>query len=287
MTKRRKRRNRNQKYYIRNIILAVCLLCMLSGAAYLHFGGSDARENVQKFRTELLERTQEAGEKTGFAGAAARVNDFFQEIWNVIVPAEERNIQLEDIPVYAGSPFIEVNNNLPEFDEADMSGKSFERYSSLDYYGRCGVAYANIGRELMPLEERESISDVTPSGWVNKKYEGIDGEYLYNRCHLIGYQLAGENANEKNLITGTRYLNVDGMLPLENKVTAYVRETGNHVLYRVTPIFEGRNLVASGVQMEAKSVEDNGAGVQFNVYCYNVQPGIVIDYATGESSAGQ
>ena len=287
MVKRRRRKTRNRKYYIRDIILALCLLCILSGAAYFHFGSSDARENVQKFHMELLERTQEAGERNGFAGSAARVNDFLQKILNVIVPGEERNIQLEDIPAYAGSPFVEVNNNLPEFDEADMSKKSFERYSPLDYYGRCGVAYANIGRERMPLEERESISDVTPSGWVNKEYEGIDGGYLYNRCHLIGYQLAEENANEKNLITGTRYLNVDGMLPFENKVAEYVHKTGNHVLYRVTPIFEGRNLVAAGVQMEAKSVEDNGAGVQFNVYCYNVQPGIEIDYATGESSARQ
>lgn len=283
MSKKRRRKNHNRKYNIRNIVLVICLLSLFSGMAYVRYGGPDARANAEQFHTGLQQLTQEAGEKTGFTEAADKVSGFLQEIRNIIIPAEERNIQLEDIPAYAGSPFVEMNNNIPEFDEADMSSKSFERYSSLDYYGRCGVAYANIGQELMPDGERESISEVTPSGWVNKEYEGIDGGYLYNRCHLIGYQLAGENANEKNLITGTRYLNVDGMLPLENMVAEYVRETGNHVLYRVTPVFEGKNLVASGVQMEAKSVEDNGAGVQFNVYCYNVQPGIEIDYATGEN----
>ncbi|MBO5461599.1 MAG: DNA/RNA non-specific endonuclease, partial [Ruminococcus sp.] len=149
--------------------------------------------------------------------------------------------------------------------------------------GRCGEAYANICQELMPTEERGNISSVKPSGWVNAEYDFIDGKYLYNRCHLIGFQLAGENANECNLITGTRYFNVEGMLPFENMIADYVKETENHVLYRVTPIYEGSNLVASGVQMEAKSVEDDGEGILFNVYCYNVQPGVEIDYATGES----
>lgn len=191
---------------------------------------------------------------------------------------------LSNIPDYSNSPYVVINNNNPFFEEADMATTSYEKYSELDAKGRCGSAIASIGRDLMPTEERESISSVKPTGWNNAKYDGIDGAYLYNRCHLIGFQLSGENANEKNLITGTRYFNVEGMLPFENKVAEYVRETGNHVLYRVTPIFEGDNLVASGVLMEAKSVEDNGESVQFNVYCYNVQPGIGIDYATGESS---
>ena len=190
------------------------------------------------------------------------------------------SFSMEDIPAYAGEPYVVINDNQPDFPTSDMTTESFETYSPLDALGRCGVAYANIGRDLMPTEERESISSVTPTGWVNREY---DGEYLYNRCHLIGFQLTGENANEENLITGTRSMNVDGMLPFENLVADYVTETDNHVLYRVTPVFEDRNLVASGVQMEAWSVEDEGDGVCFNVYVYNVQPGITIDYATGES----
>ena len=198
-------------------------------------------------------------------------------------PAEgtATSFSLEDIPAYAGDPYVVIDDNQPDFPEEDRtSAASFESYSPLDALGRCGPAYANVGRDLMPTEDRESISSVTPSGWINREY---DGEYLYNRCHLIGFQLTGENANEENLITGTRYLNVDGMLPFENLVADYVKETDNHVLYRVTPVFEGQNLVASGVQMEAWSVEDAGDGVCFNVYVYNVQPGITIDYATGES----
>ena len=190
------------------------------------------------------------------------------------------SFSLEDIPAWSGEPYVAVDGNQPDFPEEDMTSVSFETYSELDTLGRCGVAYANVGQDLMPTEDRESISSVTPSGWINREY---DGEYLYNRCHLIGFQLTGENANEENLITGTRYMNVDGMLPFENLVADYVKETDNHVLYRVTPVFEGQNLVASGVQMEAWSVEDEGEGVCFNVYVYNVQPGITIDYATGES----
>lgn len=196
---------------------------------------------------------------------------------------ESSVIDLSDIPEYDGSPFVSVNDNQPEFAEKDLTTKSFETYSDLDDYGRCGVAYANVGQDLMPTEERGSIGKVKPSGWHTVKYDIVDGKYLYNRCHLIGYQLTAENANERNLITGTRYLNVDGMLPFENMVADYVKETGNHVLYRVTPVYEEDNLVASGVQMEAMSVEDEGDGILFNVFCYNVQPGISIDYETGES----
>lgn len=193
-------------------------------------------------------------------------------------------INLADIPAYSGSPYVEINGNVPNFAESDFTETSFESYGSLDSLGRCTTAYANIGTDLMPTEERGSIGQVKPSGWHTVKYNGIvDGNYLYNRCHLIGYQLTAENANEQNLITGTRYLNVEGMLPFENMVADYIKETNNHVLYRVTPIFEGNNLVASGVQMEAESVEDRGASISFNVYCYNVQPQITIDYATGES----
>jgi DNA-entry nuclease len=192
---------------------------------------------------------------------------------------------LGNLPDYSGTAYIVLNNNIPEFSEQDKTiTEPFEFYSDLDSLGRCGQAYANICEEIEPTEERGSIGAIKPSGWHTVKYNDlIDGNYLYNRCHLIGYQLAGENANERNLITGTRYLNVVGMLEFENLVDDYVDSTGNHVLYRVTPIFEGDNLVASGVQMEGWSVEDNGAGIGFNVYCYNVQPGIEIDYATGDS----
>lgn len=190
--------------------------------------------------------------------------------------------QIED---YSGKAYVEVNGNIPEFSDEQIRKAEgpLEEYSSLDSLGRCGMAIAKVGVETMPTEERGSIGQVRPSGWHTVKYDSIDGNYLYNRCHLIGYQLTGENANEKNLITGTRYLNVEGMLPFENMVAQYVEESGNHVLYRVTPIFEGDNLVASGVQMEAMSLEDLGKGLSFHVYVYNVQPGIEIDYATGNS----
>ena len=192
-----------------------------------------------------------------------------------------------EIPAYSGSPYVVLNDNVPGFAQEDLITTSYEWYSELDSAGKCGVVVANIGKDLMPTEERGSIGHIKPTGWHTVKYDNVDGKYLYNRCHLIGFQLTGENANERNLITGTRYMNVEGMLPFENMVADYVKETGNHVLYRVIPIFEGNNLVASGVQMEALSVEDEGEGICFNVYVYNVQPGIEIDYATGESWAEQ
>lgn len=195
----------------------------------------------------------------------------------------QQAVSLEDVPAYSGQPYVEIDGNVPDFPEEDRVTQSFESYAPLDFLGRCGTAYACISTDLMPTEERGSIGQVKPSGWQTVKYDFVDGKYLYNRCHLIGYQLTAENANEENLITGTRYLNVEGMLPFENLVADYIKETGNHVLYRVTPIFEGDNLVASGVQMEALSVEDEGDGICYNVYCYNVQPGVEIDYATGES----
>ena len=194
-------------------------------------------------------------------------------------------LSAEDIPAYTGMPYVELNGNVPSFDAEDMTAEPFESYSDLDALGRCGAAYANIGKETMPTAPRGEIGQVKPTGWHTIRYDFIEDMYLYNRCHLIAYQLAGENANVKNLITGTRYMNVQGMLPFEERTAEYVTATGNHVLYRATPLFIDRNLVASGVQLEAMSVEDNGAGLSFNVFCFDVQPGIVIDYATGDSHA--
>lgn len=203
---------------------------------------------------------------------------------NIQDPIKQDSYLLNNIPAFSGEPYVIINDNQPDFDFKNLTTKAFEEYSELDSLGRCGVAIANIGQEIMPTESREDISKVKPSGFKNKDYgELVDGRYLYNRCHLIGFQLAGENANEKNLITGTRYMNTVGMLPFENMVADYIKETNNHVMYRITPIFEGNNLVASGVQMEAYSVEDDGEGICFNVYVYNNQPEITIDYATGES----
>jgi len=202
-------------------------------------------------------------------------------------PAEEEPVYtLDTLPDYSGSPYVELEGNVPAFTEAELTTTAYEVYSPLDLLGRCGETRACVGLELMPTEERGPIGMVKPSGWQTVRYDDrIDGKYLYNRCHLIGYQLSGENANEMNLITGTRYLNVEGMLPFENAVADYVQETGNHVMYRVTPDFHGVELVARGVQMEAYSVEDDGAGVCFHVYCYNVQPGVGITYLTGDSWA--
>ncbi len=193
------------------------------------------------------------------------------------------SVTLEEVPEFSDNAYVVLNDNQPEFDESDYTTESFEDYSDLDSLGRCGTATANIGKDIMPTEERGKISPVKPSGWHSAKYDCVEGKYLYNRCHLIGYQLSGENANKKNLMTGTRYLNVEGMLPFENEVADYVKETGHHVLYRVTPVYEGDDLVASGVQMEGWSVEDEGEGICFNVYAYNNQPGVEIDYSTGDS----
>jgi len=208
------------------------------------------------------------------------------KIWKGI-----RNKQAIDalgIPEFSGKPYVVINGNVPFFDEKDYGTKSFEKYSPLDGLGRCGVAFANVGRDLMPQEERQAIGNIKPTGWKQEKYEGIidsNPPYLYNRCHLIAYCLTAENSNEKNLITGTRYMNIKGMLPFEEKVARYLDEHDNHVLYRATPIFEGNNLLASGVLLEAYSVEDHGKGICFCVYCYNVQPGIDINYSTGDNKA--
>lgn len=199
------------------------------------------------------------------------------------VMIQNTSFDITEIPAYTKQPYIVINDNQPNFKEEEMTTTSFENYSKLDSLGRCGVAYSCVGIETMPTEKRGDISQIKPTGWHTTKYDIVDGKYLYNRCHLIGYQLTAENANKKNLITGTRYMNVEGMLPFENQVAEYIEDTNHHVLYRITPIFERDNLIASGVQMEAKSVEDNGKGVCFNIYVYNVQPGVTIDYTTGES----
>lgn len=228
--------------------------------------------------------SQQAGNASGDI-----VNKAKQTVTTAVEKAKgsgEISFSLDSIPDFSGKPYVVIHDNVPDFPDSDKTTQSFERYSNLDSLGRCGPAYANIGRDLMPTKKRGPIGQVKPLGWQTVKYDNVDGKYLYNRCHLIGYQLTAENANRKNLITGTRYLNVDGMLPFENMVADYVKETGNHVLYRVTPIFKGDDLVARGVQMEAYSVEDEGAGIEFNVFVYNNQPGVVIDYKTGKSHRG-
>lgn len=221
------------------------------------------------------------------SGCSAGENNFFNDLDITAQSASDYvNYDLTNIPDYDGKAYVELNGNVPEFSESEKTySESFEEYGKLDSLGRCTYAVSCIGKDLMPTEKRGSIGSVKPSGWHISKYDFVDGKYLYNRCHLIGYQLTAENANERNLITGTRYLNVEGMLPFENDVADYIEITNNHVYYKVTPIFEGNNLVANGVQMQAYSVEDNGQGISFNVYCYNVQPGVAIDYATGDNQA--
>ena len=250
--------------------LLFCLAaCTILIGGYIFYGTSNAGNEEKTIQIEETEEVPTTG--TTVAGA------------------ESTTFSIDQVGTYSGNPYIAINNNVPYFTDSEMTRTdAFETYSNLDSLGRCGVAYANICNELMPTEERGEIGSIKPSGWHTANYhEYIDGNYLYNRCHLIGYQLSGENANEKNLITGTRYLNVQGMLPFEEEVADYVERTGNHVLYRVTPIFEGNNMVVSGVLMEAYSVEDQGKGVMFNVYCYNVQPGIVINYSTGDSALAE
>ena len=217
-------------------------------------------------------------------GSSVTMGELFSSV--IVSQGAEKSFSIKDIPQYSGAPSVEVNGNEPYFTTKERQNKrSFESYHKLDKKGRCGVAYANVSKDTMPTAERGEIGMIKPSGWHTVKYPGVvDGNYLYNRCHLIAYCLTAENANKKNLITGTRYLNIEGMLPYETAVAKYVDRTGNHVLFRVTPIFKGKNLVASGVLMEAYSVEDNGEGICFNVYCYNVQPGIYINYKTGDSS---
>lgn len=217
-------------------------------------------------------------------GCSAQSDNFFKDLDITATSQSSSVFSLDNIPKYDDSPYIKIDDNIPDFtDEQKSLTKSYEKYGKLDSLGRCTYAISCIGKDLMPTEERGAIGSVKPTGWQIAKYDFIDGKYLYNRCHLIGYQLTGENANECNLITGTRYLNIDGMLPFENDIADYIDITNNHVLYEVTPIYKGDNLVASGVHMQAYSVEDKGEGICFNIYCYNVQPGVDIDYATGNN----
>lgn len=212
-------------------------------------------------------------------------NNVSNNIANVPTSDSNKTFKISEIPKFDGNtPYVTINNNIPNFEEKYFTTKSFEEYAPLDSLGRCGVAFANVSVDTMPTGERGAISKIKPTGWQNTKYDFIDGKYLYNRCHLIGFQLTAENANERNLITGTRFMNVQGMLPFENKVAEYIKKNKKHVLYRVTPIFEGDNLVVSGVEMEAESVEDKGSSIMFNVYVYNNQPKVTINYATGASS---
>ena len=285
--------NRPQKRLITQLSLWLALLLTFTGCAESTVTPQDNTYTIEQPATipyELLEASETAASEPESGQSQENASDT-QEAQQVTsatdVPTGEGTsaFSIWEIPAYSGMPYTEVNGNKPYFTEADLTTQSFETYSELDSLGRCGVAYANVGQDLMPTEPRGEIGAVKPSGWHLVKYDNVDGKYLYNRCHLIAYMLAAENANPQNLITGTRYLNVQGMLPFETKVCDYVKNTGNHVLYRVTPIFDGDNLLADGVLMEAYSVEDAGEGISFCVFAYNVQPGIGIDYATGDNWA--
>lgn len=287
---RSNKRNNKLSYFL-TLLLCLCMLVGCgSGAAtqvMLKAEDSETESYVETVQTESAENDpgdeteiQTAAETEIQAAAQVQSDDSKQK---VVHTGTASAFNAADVPAYSGEPYTAVNNNEPYFTSDNLTTEAFENYSELDALGRCGVAYANVCLETMPTEKRGSISEVKPTGWHSVKYDNVDGKSLYNRCHLIGYQLTAENANQQNLITGTRYLNVDGMLPFENMVADYVKETDNHVLYRVTPIFTGDNLVADGVLMEGCSVEDEGDGICFCVYAYNVQPGITIDYATGDS----
>lgn len=287
---RSNKRNNKLSYFL-TLLLCLCMLVGCgSGTAtqvMLKAADSETESYVETVQTESAENDpgdeaeiQTAAETEIQAAAQVQTDDSKQKVLHTGTASA---FNTADVPAYSGKPYTAVNNNEPYFTSDDLTTEAFENYSELDAIGRCGVAYANVCLETMPTEKRGSISEVKPTGWHSVKYDNVDGKSLYNRCHLIGYQLTAENANQQNLITGTRYLNVDGMLPFENMVADYVKETDNHVLYRVTPIFTGDNLVADGVLMEGYSVEDEGDGICFCVYAYNVQPGITIDYATGDS----
>ena len=270
---RSNKRNNKLSYFL-TLLLCLCMLVGCgSGAAtqvMLKAEDSETESYVEAVQTESAENDpgdeteiQTAAETEIQAAAQVQSDDSKQK---VVHTGTASAFNAADVPAYSGEPYTAVNNNEPYFTSDNLTTEAFENYSELDALGRCGVAYANVCLETMPTEKRGSISEVKPTGWHSVKYDNVDGKSLYNRCHLIGYQLTAENANQQNLITGTRYLNVDGMLPFENMVADYVKETDNHVLYRVTPIFTGDNLVADGVLMEGYSVEDEGDGICFCVY---------------------
>ena len=275
------------KYYKVLIIVLIIILsivafwgvCKILGTIFDSSDNNSQHSSTENSVTQSISSeeltTQENGTTESLDIASSDEPDF---------DGEQESFDLNEVPDYIGSPYVEINDNVPQFSDEDKNSSSFESYSELDYLGRCGTAYANLSKELMPTEERGEIGSVKPSGWHTVKYpELIDDRYLYNRCHLIAFSLAGENANENNLITGTRYMNMQGMLPFEREVLDYINDTNNHVLYRVTPCFSGEDLVARGVHIEAYSIELQGTGISFNVFVYNVQPGIVIDYSNGDS----
>ena len=282
----------NNKF--KSLLSILCLIAVLFSA----FAGCDSEntyETTEIVETTLENQTEEYEDEEAITDDSETLKteeNISEKETQKINKAEgvgddNSKAVLSEIPAYSGRPYVVINDNIPSFNKSELTVKGYETYASLDSLGRCGGAVASCGREIMPKpdEERGSISSVKPSGWVQAQYDCVSGKYLYNRCHLLGWQLSAENANKRNLITGTRYMNTEGMLPFENMVADYIRETNNHVAYRVTPIYDGSDLVASGVQMEAYSIEDNGEGICFNIYCYNVQPGVKIDYSTGRSWA--
>lgn len=271
----------NLKKRILSLCLVLCMSILAQGCTNLETKkSSDVTSSVSEIQSKAEEISLAMVATTT---SVVTITKLTTTTAQTTTATQVNNFSLSDAENFGGKPYIVVNSNIPYFVESDKTVKSYEKYSTLDTLGRCGVAFACIGQDIMPTEERSSIGMIKPSGWHTVKYDNVDGKYLYNRCHLIGYQLSGENANEKNLITGTRYLNIEGMLPFENMVADYVKETNNHVLYRVTPVFDGDNLLANGVLMEGYSVEDNGDSICFNVFCYNAQPDISINYANGDS----
>lgn len=274
--KRRKTRTNRRHGLTAALFRVAAVLCLL----IFVYGGIDYYQNRNLNRTfELLEQVGETAKTV-----PARVRDL---VWRVestvrgLIDGQTPSFPLDEIPEYSGEPYVVVDGNVPDFTDKDRASGVYERYSDLDSLGRCGTAQAMLGPELMPQEERGEISMVHPSGWHTVRYDNIEDEFLYNRCHLIAYAMTGENANEKNLITGTQYMNIEGMLPWEEKILQYIWDTGGRVLYRVTPIFRGSDLVARGIHMEAESI--GSREIYFNIFVYNVQPGIVIDYSDGES----
>lgn len=272
---------KNRKRTLRFAVVGLVTFCLTGCSPDQVIETSKQLASDLEVLQEALDELEQLESSESFDGQSSWEQEFEQT--SERISSSYQIERIDEIPEYVDQPYIVLNDNEPAFTQSELQPNSYESYSELDELGRCQVAMSCIGTDLMPTEDRGSIGQVKPTGWQTVKYDIVEGKYLYNRCHLIGFQLTAENANEKNLITGTRYMNVDGMLPFENMVADYIKETGNHVLYRVTPVFEGNNLVASGVVLEAKSIEDNGDGICFHVYVYNVQPGITIDYATGES----
>ena len=274
------------RYLLAIVVLAMIFATGCGNNVNTDSTKTDRTENISK---SVSETTTKVKTKTNKATDRTKKSDKNSKSKNngktssKTVKISSQMVDVDNLPNYSGKAYVAINGNKPDFSKKEITDKSFESYSKLDSLGRCQVAEASVGKDIMPTEKRGAIGSVKPTGWQTIKYSFVEGKYLYNRCHLIGYQLTGENANNRNLITGTRYLNIEGMLPFEDMVADYVKETNNHVMYRVTPVFKGNELLARGVQMEGYSVEDKGAGVSFNVYCYNVQPGVKITYKTGSS----